>query len=206
MTSWIDGYIFDLDGTLHDFWGVKFSESKLGQRVKSRYYDIIAEHSIWNPEEVYDQMLQREWEEKIGTSQQLADLIQDTREWVIRSIWEWINPEGVVEKFWPSQVALQSLSFRWKKIFLVTAAPRIWANNALEYMQLYGFFDQILSLEDFWDFKWDAFQKIISFSYIKPEKLMSVWDQEHSDIIPARALWINALLVSWPQDLHKLIS
>ena len=86
MNKDIQWYIFDLDGTLYDFWWVKFNESALWKATQAWFYRVMKKYDLNNPQKLYDAMLEREWQEKIPTSQQLADLIGTTRHEVLNEI------------------------------------------------------------------------------------------------------------------------
>lgn len=201
-----DWYIFDLDGTLYDFWWVWFSDSLLGQAVRERYYDIISHFSLWEPESYYRYMVERERSENIGISLQVATLLWIPRKEVLQTVWWNIDPEKVVKNFSVSQNILRELYELWKLLFLVTAAPSVWATHAWEYMHIRAYFTSILTLEDFVSSKKEAFTKISHSSGIPFENLISIGDQMHSDIIPAEELSMQTLHVRWPQDLIPLLA
>ena len=46
----------------------------------------MKKYDLNNPQKLYDTMLEREWQEKIPTSQQLADLMGTTRHEVLNEI------------------------------------------------------------------------------------------------------------------------
>lgn len=108
----------------------------------------MKKYDLSNPQKLYDAMLEREWQEKIPTSKQLADLIGTTRHEVLHEIWGGLEPSLVIKNYSTSQNVIATLSDR-STLFLVTAAPRIWANKALDYMSLRQYFEVILTLEDY---------------------------------------------------------
>lgn len=199
-------YIFDLDGTLYDFWGASFSGSKLGIEVKRQYFLKIEQHQLGDPDHTYREMIDTELETGVWISQQLADKLWTTRWNILQIIWWEISPNDIIENIVSTQKIIPILKEEGKSLFLVTAAPRVWAVKALEFIAIKHYFDEILTLEDYWHNKQEAFVKIRTKTGIASKDLISIGDQIHSDIIPARALWMQSLLVSWPQDLHKLIS
>ena len=56
-------------------------------------------------------------------------------------IWWEINPNGIVENIIPTQKVIPILKEEGKALFLVTAAPRIWAIKALEFMTIKYYFN-----------------------------------------------------------------
>ncbi len=204
MNSPITWYIFDLDGTLYDFGWCRFHESVLWDATRKWFYEIIKTHNLGNPEQLYQSMVEKEWQEKIGTSQQLADLIGKTRAEVLQEIWGSISPSWVIQNYKWAKLVLPELA-RYKKLFIVTAAPKVWADNALEYMRIKHYFQIILTLEDYWSSKREAFLQIHADTWIPFDQLISIWDQEHSDIAPAKILGMQTLHVGSPLDLIKLL-
>jgi FMN phosphatase YigB (HAD superfamily) len=83
---------------------------------------------------------------------------------------------------------MPELQLQQKQLFVVTAAPKVWANKALEYMQLKSYFLSILTLEDYGHSKAEAFRKISENAQIPLSQMMSIGDQEHSDIVPAQKI------------------
>jgi FMN phosphatase YigB (HAD superfamily) len=53
-------YTFDLDGTLYDFGGDRFSTSRLGAAVRKQYYDLISQRTNQNPDTYFHEMLENE--------------------------------------------------------------------------------------------------------------------------------------------------
>lgn len=53
------GIIFDLDGTLYDFWGKKFSDSRLWIQIREKSQMFIQKNIEGNPQEIYEQI--RPW-------------------------------------------------------------------------------------------------------------------------------------------------
>lgn len=141
----------------------------------------------------------------IWISQQLADRLWITRGEVLQIIWWEINPNGIVENIIPTQKVIPILKEEGKALFLVTAAPRIWAIKALEFMTIKYYFNDILILEDYWNTKKEAFARIQLKIDTMARELISIGDQIYSDIIPAQELGIQTLHVTWPKDLLKLL-
>lgn len=201
----LEWYIFDLDGTLYDFWWTSFSRSRLGMAVMDRYLSIIRHNQFADPHSIYTEMVEIESRTGIWVSQQLADLIGLTRSEVLRMIWWPITPSTVIENYDTASHVFSVLKERWASLFLVTAAPKVWANNALDFMVIKHYFDQIYALEDYGNTKKEAFSQIQQKTGIKSSNFISIWDQMHSDIIPARELWMHTLHVTCPADLLKLL-
>ena len=72
-------------------------------------------------------------------------------------------------------------------------------------MELSWYIEQVYGIEDYSESKKEPFLKIQQLIWMSPENIISIWDQEHSDIIPAKELGMQALHVKWPQDLISLL-
>ncbi len=72
-------------------------------------------------------------------------------------------------------------------------------------MAIKHYFDEILTLEDYWSTKQEAFTKIQLKTGITAKELISIGDQIHSDIIPAQRLGMQTFHVTWPKDLLRLL-
>jgi FMN phosphatase YigB (HAD superfamily) len=72
-------------------------------------------------------------------------------------------------------------------------------------MELDAYFEQILTLEDYWNSKKEAFTMIKNNLWISSSNIISVGDQEDSDILPAQELGMQTLHVKWPHDLIRLL-
>ncbi len=118
--------------------------------------------------------------------------------------WE-IDPTMIIQNSYFSQHVIPELSRKEKKLYLVTAAPKIWANIVLEYLWLKDFFTTIYWWEDIIDSKREIFEQILRETLIEAHNTISIWDQLETDIIPARVLWLQTLLIEKQDDLLKLL-
>ena len=201
----IQWYIFDLNGTLYDFWGNNFWSWRLWTKVRERYYELIQESGLWNPDIFYAEMIVAEQEEKIGMSQRFANTIGRTKKEILSSVWWSLDASTIIQNSHYSKKIIPTLSGRGSKIFLVTAAPNIWATKALKFMSLHQYFKEVCSLEDFGGSKKEIFARIQQESWIQMSQFISIGDQLHSDIIPAQELWMQSLHVASQKDLLNLI-
>ena len=202
-TQW---YIFDLDGTLYDFWWTWFSNSRLWLAVKESYLTIMQKNNYQNPKEKYKDMCDIEESTWFGISLQLAKELRMSRGDILRDTWWSINPEDIIISYEYPKIVLSELRKEGKPLFLVTAAPRVWAHKALNYMNISGYLESFFWLEDFVSSKKEVFHKININIGINTKYMISVWDQIHTDIIPAQELWMQTLLVQKQDDILKLLT
>lgn len=141
----------------------------------------------------------------IGVSLQLAQMLNITRSEVIEMTWWKLDPTMIIQNTAFSQYVIPELSQNGKKLYLVTAAPTIWAITALEYLRLSNFFTHVYGLEDFEISKWEIFEQILRETHLEAHNMISIWDQIETDIIPAQILWLQTLLIEKQDDLQKLL-
>ena len=69
----------------------------------------------------------------------------------------------------------------------------------MKFMWTKDFIDEVYTAEDYeWD-KWNVFSTIKQEN--PSDKILSIWDQEKSDILPALRSWIDGFVISWPSEL-----
>lgn len=166
----------------------------------------MRENNYQNPKEKYKNMCDIEELTWLGISFQLAKELRTSRGDILRDTWWSINPEDIITSYEYPRIVLSELRKREKPLFVVTAAPRIWAQKALNYMNISGYLESFFWLEDFVSSKKEVFHKISINTGINPEYMISVWDQLHTDIIPAQELWMQTLLISKQEELQKLLT
>ena len=81
---------------------------------------------------------------------------------------------------------------------VLTAAPRIWAERVLEALQVREIFGQALFTGDPDTRKPDpkAFEQFVDLWKLDPEEILSIGDQEFSDILPAQAIGMKTLRIA----------
>jgi HAD superfamily hydrolase (TIGR01549 family) len=82
------------------------------------------------------------------------------------------------------------------KIAILTAAPRVWASQARDYLGLAEYQSMLFTGEpDLRKPNPEAFRQICDSVGIPPEKSISIGDQVASDILPAKTLGMKTILV-----------
>lgn len=202
MKSRIEVAIFDLDGTLYELWAPTFGASELWKRVKMHHLDLISNFSNIHPEITFAWLCDREKKESTPVSVSIWELTGKTRQEVFELTWWKLKPEEIIlyEKIKPE--FLWELKQSWMNILLLTAWPAVWANKALEYLQIKSFFDVIITTEMYLHGKWEVFDRLLR-EWRNPNTIVSIGDQEHSDITPAQSLGMNTCLVTGPKDIYS---
>ncbi|MDD2916424.1 MAG: HAD family hydrolase [Candidatus Gracilibacteria bacterium] len=202
MKSRIELAIFDLDGTLYELGAPTFGASELGKRVKMHHLDLISDFSNIHPEIVFAGLCDREKKESVPVSVSIGELTNKTRQEVFELIWGKLKPEEIIlyEKIKPE--FLGELKQSGMNILLLTAGPVVWADKALEYLQIKSFFDAIITAEMYLHGKGEVFDRLLREGR-NPNTIVSIGDQEHSDITPAQSLGMNTCLVTGPKDIYS---
>lgn len=191
-------YIFDMDGTLYQLDGTEdgYSGSTLESQVNKNAIEFISSRERVSLEKAYE-IFQVGMSDAIGLSAFLARRYGISRADYFDIVWD-INPEGIIKNFETPRRKVSELSNSGKKIILLTSAPQIWQKRVVEYLGLQGLFESVYTGETFGT-KEEIF-KMLSQRY-KPEKIVSIGDQEKTDIFPAEKYGIRGVLVKNPSDL-----
>lgn len=192
--------IFDLDGTLYRLDGTDggFSGSTLYKKVVENSIRFIQEK-----ESVSIKIAEKIWTDSrnnnVGPSVYFADKYKISRDDYFDIAWD-IDPKNIVRDYEESVKTVKALA-KSKQLILLTAAPRIWKENVLKFLKIRNLFLETYSGEMYQQ-KSDIFTKLSSES--DPKTILSVGDQMHTDIVPARNVGMNTFLVSHPDKLISL--
>ncbi|MBP9690898.1 HAD hydrolase-like protein [Candidatus Woesebacteria bacterium] len=194
--------IFDMDGTLYQIDGSEkgFAGSTLEQAVLENAKNLIREREQITEDEVY-QLVNTAQTDPIGMSRFLSERYGVTREEYFNSVWD-IDPEGIVQNFDIPVSVLRELTETNPEVkyILLTAAPRIWAEKVLNYIGVSELFEVKYTGDQFGT-KAEIFEMLAG--RYQPENIISVGDQEQTDIIPAQKYGISGILVQNPPDLLR---
>ncbi|MEI6728250.1 MAG: HAD family hydrolase [bacterium] len=206
--------IFDLDGTLyrkelgsHN----NLQGSKLDIAAAVIYIKLFEQYLGLNSEEAlakYKEVFELQARGKNTLSQFLADETGQTRDSIIAQVWNEINPEEIITKEYSKHLkeVIMNIKQRGKIVYLLTAAPRVWMKKTIEYLELGECFEDwpIYTLENFGNSKAEIFSQIQIKHQIAPQRILSVGDNNDTDILPASSLEMKTCLVKDPQDLATL--
>ncbi|MCW1309767.1 MAG: HAD-IA family hydrolase [Candidatus Nanoarchaeia archaeon] len=185
-------FIFDLDGTLYSFKEGSFEQSDFAKEIRDRSVDFIAS--------------------KLGTTKQEAERIREyinsryggeisigvekefdiPRDEYFNYVWD-IDARKYLSKDEKLVDLLRRIP--GKKVILTTA-PKIWAERALKALGVDGLFDDIFTGEpDVRKPNPEAFRQILEKYRCKPKDAVMIGDSPKEDIIPARKLGIETILI-----------
>ncbi len=194
--------IFDMDGTLYQLNGTNngYTGSKMEATVLANCQKFIIANEQCPPKTA-QMIMEQGLQEQIGLSNFLAQRYNIIRQQYFDVVWN-INPEGIIFNYQASPETITKIAQTGKKLILLTSGPKVWQKQVIEFLGIGQYFESVYTGEDFG-------QKAEIFSMLaqryQPNKILSVGDQENTDILPAAALGLKTLLVKSPNDLAKLI-
>lgn len=189
-------YIFDLDGTLYSFENEAsgtFSASRFNIDLRRRVNDYIAqrldvsiadaETIVKNIDDEYDGELSIGFEERFNIDR--YDYYSST--------WNCL-PENYIA---PNSNLVDMLSEFRGNALLLTAAPNIWASTVLQYLGIADIFgENVMTGEpDIRKPNKIVFEQAARRLDAEPSQIISIGDQNYSDIVPARALGMTTILI-----------
>lgn len=196
--------IFDMDGTLYQLDGENngFRGSTLERTVQANALLLIQEREQCSLQQA-EEILAQASKNPVGISASLSEKYGISRSDYFNRVWN-INPEGIVKNGETIRSALPEFQREYPetKFILLTSAPRIWANNVLAYLGADRYFEAIYTGEQYGT-KAEIF-RILAGRY-NPDKMLSVGDQEETDILPALQCGMNEWLIENPNDLKDLL-
>ncbi len=191
-------FITDMDGTLYSFKnGARFSTSDFGRQIREGSLGFVMERlglSFEDAEFEYERI-----KSKYGGHFSLG--IENEhgidRYEFFSNTWN-LDAAAFID---PSDIS-ESLEILRGRIALLTAAPRVWANNVLAHLNISDLFgDHVYTGEpDIRKPDPEIFRNIATNMGASPEMVFSIGDQEESDIIPARSIGMRTVLIGSMPD------
>lgn len=184
-----EAIIFDMDGCLYPLdrgSGKSFSESKLGQMIKANELIFIQEHFAVSEKEarIISENLNDHYDGHLSLALEYEHGIP--RETFFSKAWD-LRPAEFIDRQPHLPKTLENLSIR---AGLLTAAPEVWAARVLDHLSVQPFFGThiLYGDQDVRKPNPQAFQQIADMLGVDPRSIISIGDQEYSDIVPAQTL------------------
>lgn len=204
--------IFDLDGTLYQFPdGGSFMQIPFGQTIQQNVKTFIANEFSLNPEQAAERyeelMTEYDGEMSLGLEREFG--IDRSR--FFAETWN-LNPAEFIVHASDIRERLRAIA---QPVLLLSAAPRVWVDRALQYMNIDDIFgDNIISGDpDLRKPNPDVFRQAAERLNVPACDVISVGDQEHTDIVPAQSIGMSTLRIGssetvadiWAQDITSAI-
>lgn len=193
----IEAIIFDMDGTLYSFDEgneSQFISSRFGKEIRANCIRFFKERfslSSDDAESTYED-LSRKYNGEVSLAVEKEFGIDRSEYFAFT--WNLVAEEFIAtnELLLPTLQELTILSG------VLTAAPRVWAEKALVFLQIRKLFGDALFTGDPDIRKPDpeAFQQLARFWNLEPSQILSIGDQEQTDILPAKSLGMQTLRIA----------
>jgi len=189
-------FIFDLDGTLYNFddlQGKKYYESNFYGEIKSNINLFLQKRLGINEQNVKDILNTADKEFNSEYSLYFESKYNISRYDYFNACFN-LDPNKFIKKNSDLPKLFNEIQ---NKTIILTAAPRVWAEKALKYLDIYDYVkDSIITGEP--NIRKPsplAFKQALTMLNAKPEETISIGDQEHSDIVPAKSLGIKTAII-----------
>lgn len=190
----ISAVIFDMDGTLYQFpEGTKFSSSPLGEAVKEKITSFIAKEFKLRDDEARQKYIELKMRYDGELSLGLEREFGIDRMRFFEETWS-IDPENIITPEPNLKCELAQLSIRCA---LLTSAPRVWASRVLRYIDVINKFDGLIFTgeSDIRKPNPKVFLAIAKTLGLEGNQIVSIGDQEYSDIIPAKQVGMRTVRI-----------
>lgn len=185
----IEGIIFDMDGTLYSFDqgpASNFDQSKFGQRIHENIIAFFKQQFALNSEDALTMYLdfRTRFNDEVSLGLEKERAIPRGDYFAIT--WN-LDPQEFMKQH---QELVEALSTVAIKSGILSSAPRIWVERVLDFLEIKQLFEPAIFTGDPDVRKPNpqAFLQIANFWKLPPEVLISVGDQEKTDILPAKSI------------------
>lgn len=185
-------FIFDLDGTLYPYKGASdFATSDFYRAIKKNIFSFL-EHDLSIPATDVEATYRRIKQQYGGhVSLGIEQEFNVPRARFFDATWR-LAPERYIDFNPDAHVVLSALSGR---AAILTEAPRVWAQRALEFLGVYEYVQDYLFTgePDIRKPSPEAFLQVRDALGVAPHEMYSVGDQEESDILCAKEAGLKTI-------------
>lgn len=187
-------FIFDLDGTLYRFKNnTTFSTSSFYTDIKKNIFSFLAS-DIGIPLEQLEETftkLKQDYGEQISIAVEKEFGIDRARYFF--QTWN-LDPQQYIDPTNEPRIMLEQVQGNFA---ILTNAPRIWAERALRFLNVYDLAKDCLFTgePDVRKPSPEAFQHVGEFLGVPFDHIYSIGDQIHSDILPPKSLGMKTVFI-----------
>ncbi len=187
-------FIFDLDGTLYPYKGRSdFASSDFYRAIKQNIFSFLEnELSIPTADvEATYRRINHQYDGHISLG--IEREFQVPRARFFDATWR-LAPERYIDANPDAQIVLSKL---FGRAAVLTEAPRVWAQSALEFLGVYEFVQDLLFTgePDIRKPSAEAFLQVQDALRVSPSEIYSVGDQEESDILCAKEAGLKTIRI-----------
>lgn len=189
MKKKIKAIIFDLDGTLYTFDKGEaqfFTASKFGQQIQNNCVTFFKLTFNLTETEALAQYQDIKVRYKGEISLGLEKEFNISRSIYFAQTWN-IDPQEFMEV---NQALISQLSSLKAKTGILSAAPRVWVEKVLKFLDINRFFEPAIFTGDP-DIRKpnpEAFRQLAEHWNLPASAILAIRDQEETDILPAKSL------------------
>ncbi len=194
-------FIFDLDGTLYQFdrgQAKNFAVSQFAADIQENIYRFLMSKCRLSRIAAEQEYQRLKVQYKDGVSLALEQEYGLDRYDYFEQTWR-IEPRRYVN---PNPMLVSYLKPFVGRSALLTAAPAVWARSVLGWLGIASIFGQFVFTgePDVRKPNPAVFRQVAAALAVNPETVISIGDQEHTDIVPAQNLGMKTLLIGEPQN------
>lgn len=194
MKNKIKAIIFDMDGTLYTLDASDFRSSKLGQKVMSNIMLFLKDRFGDDETQAMERYnaIKKQYGEDFSIAIEKGYGIP--RMEYFAYVWD-IEALTFVQQVGNVAAVLHKLPVQSG---ILTAAPRVWADRVMEFLKIKDHIGNAIFTgePDLRKPNPLAFQQFVDYWKIPPEKIVSIGDQEKSDILPAKQLGMKTVRIA----------
>jgi FMN phosphatase YigB (HAD superfamily) len=189
-------FIFDLDGTLYNFdntLGKSYCDSSIYKRVKENAFCFLQERLDFNDSQAKQELNLADKQCKGQLSVYLENKYGISKYEYFCNCYD-LNPKEFITR----NANIKNLFKELKdNAFILTGSPKIWARRTLDYLGVSDYIgDNILTGENkIVKPNPNAFLEATKILNCCPKETLSIGDQEHTDIIPAKAIGSRTAII-----------
>ncbi len=187
-------FIFDLDGTLYPYkGGSDFATSDFYRAIKKNIFSFL-EHNLSIPATDVEATYQRIKQQYGGhVSLGIEQEFSIPRARFFEATWR-LEPERYIDFNPDAHVVLSALSGH---AAVLTEAPRVWAQSALEFLGVYEYVQNCLFTgePDIRKPSAEVFLQVRETLGVSSSEIYSVGDQEESDILRAKEAGLRTIRI-----------
>lgn len=197
--------VLDMDGTLYDLGDAGFGGSALNAAVNENGISFVMREESCDRSEA-TLLWQEALQDPIGASRFLAGRYGIDRKQFFDQVWD-IDPNLILQNYEEAVGTLRKFTDTVNtgadaiKMILLTSAPSVWAKRVLEFLKLDDVFESVYTGEMYGN-KEEVFD-ILAARY-NAEQIVSIGDQEQTDIRPAQDRNMTGILITKPADIASI--
>lgn len=193
--------VIDMDGTLYtlDGPGNRFAGSTLAKNIGDNIRTFIQGRENCSRERA-EEILEQASADTVGPSVFLSRRYGIERTEYFQNVWGVLDPDVIVRGNETKSI-LRELKQSGRSLRLLTSAPAVWTKKVMQSLDIEDLFDDVTTAELF-NRKHEVFRRYASRK--EPAQQVSVGDQLHSDILPAREAGMQTIQVSAGRPLSYL--